>query len=71
VAVRLALQMGLHRESTYLNRPDAKCLRRIFWQLHVCGSPMAGTNTSSRNSLTYDTRTATFSKSPVGTARHC
>lgn len=36
VAVRLALQVGLHRECTYLSRPDAKCLRRIFWTLHVC-----------------------------------
>ncbi|KAI1296445.1 putative acetamidase regulatory protein [Xylaria venustula] len=34
VAVRLASQMGLHRESTYMNQPDAKCLRRIFWTLY-------------------------------------
>ncbi|KAI1358054.1 hypothetical protein F5Y08DRAFT_322704 [Xylaria arbuscula] len=34
VAVRLAFQMGLHRECTYSNRPDAKYLRRIFWTLH-------------------------------------
>lgn len=35
VAIRLALQMGLHRESTYLDNPHAPCLRRIFWHLHV------------------------------------
>ncbi|KAI0975573.1 fungal-specific transcription factor domain-containing protein [Xylaria arbuscula] len=34
VAVRLAFQMGLHRESAYVNQPDAKCLRRIFWTLY-------------------------------------
>lgn len=38
VATRLALQIGLHREATYLNRSDASCLRRIFWSLHVCRS---------------------------------
>lgn len=36
VATRLALQMGLHRETTYENRLDASCRRRIFWFLHVC-----------------------------------
>jgi hypothetical protein len=35
VGLRLAVQMGLHRESTYLNRPDASCLRRMFWYLRV------------------------------------
>ncbi|KAJ5385602.1 hypothetical protein N7517_003513 [Penicillium concentricum] len=34
VASRLAIQMGLHRESTYTNNPQNHCLRRIFWQLH-------------------------------------
>ncbi|KAF2727893.1 putative acetamidase regulatory protein [Polyplosphaeria fusca] len=33
VGLRLAVQMGLHRESTYLDRPNASCLRRIFWFL--------------------------------------
>ena len=41
VAIRLALQMGLHRECTYSSRSDAKCLRRIFWTLHVCHSVSA------------------------------
>ena len=36
LAVRLVLQMGLNRESIYRDRPNAGCLRRIFWQLHVC-----------------------------------
>lgn len=35
VACRLAIQMGLHRESTYLDNPRSHCLRRIFWHLHV------------------------------------
>lgn len=35
VATRLAFEMGLHRESTYRNRPNTSSLRRIFWQLHV------------------------------------
>jgi hypothetical protein len=35
VATRLAFEMGLHRESTYQNRPNASSLRRIFWQLRV------------------------------------
>ncbi|KGO39451.1 Transcription factor, fungi [Penicillium expansum] len=34
VASRLAIQMGLHRESTYTNNPQNHCLRRIFWQLY-------------------------------------
>ncbi|KAI0543367.1 hypothetical protein F4679DRAFT_569071 [Xylaria curta] len=33
VGLRLAIQMGLHRESTYLERADASCLRRMFWFL--------------------------------------
>lgn len=35
VGLRLAVQMGLCRESNYLNRPDASCLRRMFWYLRV------------------------------------
>ncbi|PYH91134.1 hypothetical protein BO71DRAFT_386260 [Aspergillus ellipticus CBS 707.79] len=34
VASRLAIQMGLHRESTYRDNPRSRCLRRIFWHLH-------------------------------------
>ncbi|KAJ0414924.1 fungal-specific transcription factor domain-containing protein [Aspergillus carlsbadensis] len=34
VSIRLAVQMGLHRESTYASKPRSGCLRRIFWQLH-------------------------------------
>jgi hypothetical protein len=44
VGMRLALQMGLHRELTYQNRRDADCLRRIFWQLHVCHPLKKGEN---------------------------
>jgi len=33
VALRLMLQLGLHRGSTYAGRHGAGCLRRIFWQL--------------------------------------
>lgn len=36
LAIQLAMQMGLHREHTYARRPNAGCLRRIFWQLYVC-----------------------------------
>ncbi|CAI4215811.1 unnamed protein product [Parascedosporium putredinis] len=32
-AIRLALQIGLHRRSTYEGHPQASCLRRIFWFL--------------------------------------
>lgn len=39
MASRVALQMGLHQESTYTNNPYASCLRRIFWHLHVCSNP--------------------------------
>lgn len=34
-AVRLALQMGLHKETTYVNQPEAGRLRRIWWTLMV------------------------------------
>ncbi|EXJ61041.1 hypothetical protein A1O7_05194 [Cladophialophora yegresii CBS 114405] len=32
-AIRLAVQMGLHKEVTYTNRPDAGRLRRLWWTL--------------------------------------
>lgn len=35
VAIRMALQMGLHQQSTYARSANAGCLRRIFWQLVV------------------------------------
>ena len=35
-AIRLAVQMGLHRKSTYTGRSDASCRRRIWWILYVC-----------------------------------
>ena len=41
VATRQLMQMGLNREAAYANRPDAKCLRRIFWHLHVGHSPFS------------------------------
>lgn len=36
LGTQLAIQMGLHKESTYRGRSNEGCLRRIFWQLHVC-----------------------------------
>lgn len=35
MAIRLALQMGLHHSSTYDRHANPGCLRRIFWQLVV------------------------------------
>ncbi len=35
LAMRQLMQMGLNRDTAYANRPDARCLRRIFWYLHV------------------------------------
>lgn len=35
VAVRLALQMGLHKEATYVNQPHGSRLRRMWWILVV------------------------------------
>lgn len=57
VALRLILQLGLHRESTYAGRHDAGCLRRIFWQLQVCISLQ-----NYMSVLTCNSRTATASK---------
>lgn len=34
-AIRLACQMGLHREATYRKRPEASRLRRMWWILVV------------------------------------
>lgn len=34
-AIRLAVQMGLHRRSTYVGRSDTSCRRRIWWLLYV------------------------------------
>lgn len=36
MAVRMAIQMGLQKQSTYINHSQAGCLRRIFWHLRVC-----------------------------------
>lgn len=36
MAIRLSIQMGLHKNSTYQQRANAGCLRRIFWHLVVC-----------------------------------
>ncbi|KAM5353322.1 hypothetical protein ACJZ2D_016778 [Fusarium nematophilum] len=33
IAIRLAIQMGLHKNSTHYQHPNPGCLRRIFWQL--------------------------------------
>lgn len=33
VAIRLSQQMGLHRECTYVGRPDSKITRRIWWTI--------------------------------------
>lgn len=38
MAIRLAIQMGLHKEATYINNPKASSLRRVFWHLVVCSS---------------------------------
>lgn len=35
MAIRLALQMGLHRESTYKNSTTPDCRRRLWWCLVV------------------------------------
>lgn len=49
VATRLAIQMGLHEESTYAKRPNARCLRRIFW--HLVNSDKLQTSCWGRPSL--------------------
>lgn len=36
MAVRLALQLGLHKEATYGSSSDDKCRRRVMWYLFVC-----------------------------------
>ncbi|KAK5991597.1 hypothetical protein PT974_09882 [Cladobotryum mycophilum] len=33
IAIRLAIQMGLHKQATYKHHANASCLRRIFWHL--------------------------------------
>lgn len=37
VTIRLAFQLGLHKEASYINKTDAGCRRRLWWQLYVCG----------------------------------
>lgn len=64
-AIQLAIQMGLHRESTYTQRPDAGCLRRIFWQLYVCIS----TSTLSHHLTSYS-RIMTRFTLLAGVVRH-
>lgn len=34
-ALRLGVQMGMHKNSTYANKPDRQCRRRIWWLLYV------------------------------------
>ncbi|KAH9221304.1 hypothetical protein DL95DRAFT_455617 [Leptodontidium sp. 2 PMI_412] len=35
VAIRLAFQLGLHKEASYVNKTDAGCKRRLWWQLYA------------------------------------
>ncbi|KAJ3497085.1 hypothetical protein NLG97_g2169 [Lecanicillium saksenae] len=34
-ALRLGVQMGMHRNSTYANKPDRACRRRLWWLLYA------------------------------------
>lgn len=61
VALRLTIQLGLHREATYARRPDAASLRRIFWYLQVRYSSETYKSITSCI-LTQNSRTATPSK---------
>lgn len=36
MAIRLATQLGLHRESTYIDTANKGCRKRIWWYLFVC-----------------------------------
>lgn len=40
IAARLILQVGLHQESAYTKLADTRCLRRIFWSIHVSRLPV-------------------------------
>ena len=40
VAIRMAFQIGLHRESTYLKMPNPGSARRVAWCLYVSLPPM-------------------------------
>lgn len=35
MALRLAIQMGMHKDATYANKPDRACRRRLWWFLYV------------------------------------
>jgi Fungal specific transcription factor domain len=35
IATRLAVQMGLHKHSSYVDKPDAGCRQRVWWLLFV------------------------------------
>lgn len=56
MAIRLAIQMGLHKQSTYTNQPNSSCFRRIFWHLIVIPPP----KTSRGCYLTVDRISITF-----------
>ncbi|KAF1734788.1 Acetamidase regulatory protein [Beauveria bassiana] len=40
-AVRLAIQMGMHKDSTYANKPDRKCRRRLWWLIFASDCVLA------------------------------
>lgn len=63
--IQLAIQMGLHRESTYTQRLNAGCLRRIFWQLYVCIP-----SSSLSHDLTSYSRIMTRYTLPAGVVLH-
>lgn len=35
-AIRLAMQLGMHRKSTYRDKPNAQERRKLWWFLYVC-----------------------------------
>lgn len=40
-AIRLAMQLGMHRKSTYGNKPNAQDRRKLWWFLYVCAAVLS------------------------------
>lgn len=45
-ALRLAVQMGMHKNSTYASKADRACRRRLWWLLNVSGNSSPNLHTS-------------------------
>ncbi|KAL6889971.1 fungal-specific transcription factor domain-containing protein [Trichoderma evansii] len=72
VAIRLAIQMGLHKQATYINNPKASSFRRVFWHLVMTDKMMVACwgRPSMLRPDDFDTHPLTLNDFPTQTYGH-